>query len=151
MKSLKTRAAVAGITLTLVVGGAIAGASVRAASGSKVKVTLSEFIVKPKPKRVVPGKVTFTVSNKGTDTHEFVVVKGDDPEALPTADDGTVDEDQIDKSDQVGEIEDILTGKKQKVTFKLEYGDYILFCNIYDEDEQESHFAEGMYTTFTVG
>jgi uncharacterized cupredoxin-like copper-binding protein len=145
------RVAVAGVALMLVVGGATAGASRSAAAGTKVKIVLSEFIVKAKPKRVVPGKVTFVVKNKGTEIHEFVVVKGDDPDTLAAAADGTVDEEQIAKTDQVGEIEDIKAGTTQKVTFKLKYGKYILFCNIFDEDEQESHFAEGMVTTFTVG
>lgn len=151
MRSWGARVVVAGMALLLIAGGATAGASGRAAAGTKDKVVLSEFIVKAKPKRVVPGKVTFVVKNRGTETHEFVVVKGDDPDALATAADGSVDEEQIAKADQVGEIEDILAGKTQKVTFKLKFGTYILFCNIYDEDEQESHFAEGMVTTFEVG
>jgi uncharacterized cupredoxin-like copper-binding protein len=151
MRDWVKRVAVAGIALMLVVGGATAGASRRAAARTKVKVVLSEFVVKTKPKRVAPGKVTFVVKNKGTEVHEFVVVKGDDPDALAAAADGTVDEEQIAKADQVGEIEDIEAGTTQKVTFKLKYGTYILFCNIFDEEEQESHFAEGMVTTFSVG
>jgi hypothetical protein len=32
----------------------------------------------------------------------------------------------------------------------LEAGNYVLICNIWDEDEQEAHYLEGMRTTFTV-
>ena len=38
-------------------------------------------------------------------------------------------------------------------TLDLEAGDYVLLCNIVEEEEDgevESHFAEGMHTTFTV-
>jgi hypothetical protein len=36
--------------------------------------------------------------------------------------------------------------------FALEAGDYVVFCNIVEEmdGETESHFAEGMHTTFKV-
>jgi hypothetical protein len=36
------------------------------------------------------------------------------------------------------------------VTLDLEAGNYVLIYNIFDEDEQEAHYQEGMRTTFTV-
>ena len=36
------------------------------------------------------------------------------------------------------------------MTLDLEAGNYVLICNIWDEDEQEAHYQEGMRTTFTV-
>jgi hypothetical protein len=32
----------------------------------------------------------------------------------------------------------------------LDAGNYVLICNIWDEDEQESHYQEGMRAAFTV-
>jgi hypothetical protein len=36
------------------------------------------------------------------------------------------------------------------VTLDLEAGNYVFICNIWDEDEQEAHYQEGMRTSFTV-
>ena len=62
--------------------------------GNDVDVTLSEFIVKPDPQGIDDGEVTFKVENAGGETHEFVVVKADSAEDLPTDADGAVDEEQ---------------------------------------------------------
>ena len=45
------------------------------AAAPKVKVTLKEFKVIPKPKSVKPGKATFTAKNTGNVGHELVVMK----------------------------------------------------------------------------
>ena len=36
------------------------------------------------------------------------------------------------------------------MTLDLEAGNYVLICNIYDADEDEAHYQEGMRTAFTV-
>jgi hypothetical protein len=125
-----------------------------AASTSKDNVVLSEWVVRPKPKTVAPGKVQFVVKNVGVNTHEFVVVRGSDPDALPTDADGAVDETPIAEADKIGEIEDIASHTTAKTTFKLKAGKYIIFCNTVDEEsdtgEKVSHFAKGMVNTITV-
>jgi len=116
----------------------------------KIKVRLIEFEVQPALDYIAKGKSKFVLKNAGTETHEFVMVRGDDVAALPTAADGSVDESQIPKADEVGEVEDIKAGKSKSKAFKLSPGSYILFCNLVDEEEDGttvSHFAEGMHTT----
>jgi hypothetical protein len=81
------------------------------------------------------------------------IVRGADPAALPTKADGSVDEEQIPKSDEVGELENIKKGKTKSKTFKLSAGSYILFCNTVDTEEDGtvvSHFARGMHTTINA-
>jgi hypothetical protein len=124
-----------------------------AAAPPKVKVQLIEFQVKPALSFVAKGKIKFVVKNAGTETHEFVIVRGADPAALPTKADGSVDEDQIPKSDQVGELEKIKKGKTKSKTFKLSAGPYILLCNTVDTEEDGtvvSHFARGMSTVINA-
>jgi hypothetical protein len=140
--------------LATILAGALmtaAGASAAAARGEeKLKVRLIEFEVKPRLEFIAKGKTKLVVKNGGTEEHELVVVRGDDPAALPTVADGSVDESQIAKSDDVGELEEIEPGKTKSKAFKLSTGSYILFCNIVDTEEDGtvvSHFAEGMYTT----
>jgi uncharacterized cupredoxin-like copper-binding protein len=115
-----------------------------------VNVLLSEFVVEADPGSASAGDVTFAVTNEGEETHEFVIVKTDLAEdALPTADDGSVDE-EGEGVEVKDEIEDIEPGADGEVTANLEAGAYVLLCNIVEEDDGESHYAEGMHTAFTV-
>lgn len=118
--------------------------------GATVNVLLSEFVVEADPGSASAGDVTFAVTNEGEETHEFVIVKTDLAEdALPTADDGSVDEEGA-GVEVIDEIEDIGAGADGEVTANLEAGAYVLLCNIVEEDDDESHYAEGMHTAFTV-
>jgi uncharacterized cupredoxin-like copper-binding protein len=121
--------------------------------GAEVDVVLSEFIVEPAEDSVEAGEVTFAVDNEGGDTHEFVVVEAASADDLPVDDDGAFDEEAFGEDNVLGEVEDIEAGDTGELTLDLEAGDYVLACNIVEEEEDgeiESHFAEGMHTTFTV-
>jgi uncharacterized cupredoxin-like copper-binding protein len=131
-----------------------AGASPsKAQKSTSVKVKLLEFKVKPKPVSVEGGTVRFQVKNIGSEEHELVVVEAD--AALPTASDGSVDEDAIPDADKFGEVEDLKPKRSGSLTVKgLPAGHYVLFCNIVDKEPNGtklSHYAEGMSTTFSVG
>jgi hypothetical protein len=119
--------------------------------GGSVAVTLQEFAVGTEPASIGAGDVTFTATNEGpNDTHEFVVFKTDLALTdLPTDENGVVDE-TGEGLELIGEIEDIPVGDSQDVTLNLEAGSYVFICNIWDEDEQEAHYQEGMRTAFTV-
>jgi uncharacterized cupredoxin-like copper-binding protein len=116
-----------------------------------VQITLQEFAVGADPASVPAGSVTFEATNEGPDdVHEFVVLATDLPiTELPTVEDGSVDE-AGEGLELIGEIEDIPVGETQSVTLDLEAGNYALICNIYDADEDEAHYQEGMRTSFTV-
>ena len=119
--------------------------------GGTVNVTLQEFSVGTDPTSIYAGEVTFEATNEGPDdTHEFVVFQTDlGPADLPTDENGAVVEDG-EGITLIGEIEDIEVGDTKSVTLDLEAGNYVFICNIWDEDEQEAHYREGMRTTFTV-
>jgi hypothetical protein len=95
--------------------------------------------------------VTFDTTNDGPDDdHELVVIRTDlEPNALPTDENGAVNEDG-EGIEVIGEIEEFPPGETESATFDLEAGAYVLICNIYDEDEQEAHYAEGMRVEFSV-
>jgi hypothetical protein len=125
---------------------------VRGGQGNPVTVTLSEWNVSPSPGSVPAGKTDFRASNKGAEVHELVVVKGDQPLALPVKD-GAVDEEALPKGAFIGEIEDVPAGGACQGTFELAAGPYVLFCNIVEREpngELESHYLNGMRTAFTV-
>ena len=122
-----------------------------AAEGNVVAVTLQEFAVLPSPSSASAGEITFQVTNDGPeDIHEFVILKTDlDAAELPTDEHGAVSEDG-EGIEVIDEIEDIPVGETQEVTVTLEAGNYVLLCNIYDEDEDEAHYMMGMRVAFPV-
>ena len=148
------------ITLTLLALGALivacapVGSSASATDGTgdgatTVNVTLQEFSVLPDSTSAPAGEVTFHVTNDGPeDVHEFVIFKTDlAPDALPTAEDGSVDE-AGEGVELIDEIEDIPVGESQDVTVTLDAGSYALICNIVESGEV--HYTMGMRTGFTV-
>ena len=93
--------------------------------------------------KVRAGEVTFEVINSSQETvHEMLVI--------PAPSDGTVPYDENegkfneDKAGSLGEVEETEPGNSGKLTLNLKPGKYILSCNI------PNHFANGMWTTFTV-
>jgi uncharacterized cupredoxin-like copper-binding protein len=121
--------------------------------GGEVEVTLQEFAVVPGSDSAPAGEVTFNVTNEGpNDPHEFVVFRTDlAPDALPTNEDGSVDE-EGEGVTLIDEIEDIAVGDTPTLTVSLDAGSYVFICNIVEEEEGalESHYQEGMRVGFTV-
>jgi hypothetical protein len=116
-------------------------------------VTLSEWIVEPDPTSADAGEIEFVGDNQGGETHELVVVRAANADALPTDEDGAVVEEELPEGALIGEIEDIESKSSKSVTLDLEAGNYVLFCNITEEQADgsiESHFAEGMHADFDV-
>lgn len=116
-----------------------------------VAVTLQEWAVVPAANSAPAGEITFDVTNDGPeDIHEFVVIKTDlDVGELATDADGVVDE-AGDGMEVIDEIEDLPVGETQSLTVELDAGNYVLICNIWDEDEGEAHYEMGMRTPFSV-
>jgi uncharacterized cupredoxin-like copper-binding protein len=131
----------------------LAGLAVSCGGGEKttVSVTVQEFSVIPAQDSAPAGSVTFDVENTGpNDTHEFVVIKTDlAPDALPTDENGAVLE-EGEGMEVIDEIEDIAVGDTPSLTVDLDAASYVLICNIWDEEEQEAHYAMGMRAAFTV-
>jgi uncharacterized cupredoxin-like copper-binding protein len=121
-------------------------------NGGTASVELQEWAVTVEPATSSAGDVTFSVENVGAEVHEFVVIKTDlGITDLPTEDDGSVSEDG-EGMEVVDEIEDISPDDAQELTVDLEAGNYVLICNIVEEEdgEVESHYQEGMRSSFTV-
>jgi len=130
---------------------ALVGTVCDGGGGGTVDVTLQEWAVIPSASSVGAGEVTFEATNEGPDdVHEFVVFKTDlAPDQLPVDENGAVDE-EGEGLELIDEIEDIPVRETQSVTVELESGNYVLICNIWDEEEQEAHYAEGMRVALTV-
>jgi uncharacterized cupredoxin-like copper-binding protein len=112
--------------------------------GGGIGATEVDFSITLDESSAAAGELTFDVTNDAEQTHEFVIFKTDLAEdALPTADDGTVDE-EGEGIELVDEIEDIEAGSTQSLTVTLDAGNYVFICNL------PGHYAQGMHTTFTA-
>jgi uncharacterized cupredoxin-like copper-binding protein len=147
MRTLRSPVAVLG--LLVLSGMTLVGC--QTSEATTIDVTLQEFAVIPAQDSAPAGSITFQVENTGPDdVHEFVVIKTDlAPDALPTDENGAVDEGG-EGMEVIDEIEDIPVGDTPSVTVDLDAGNYVLICNIWDEEEQEAHYQMGMRTGFTV-
>jgi hypothetical protein len=123
------------------------------AADTKVAVDLSEWAVAPQPASVRAGTITFEAANVGADAHELVVVRADNPAALPKAADGTVDEAKLPAGAFIGEVEAFPAKQRCQGTFALTAGRYALFCNILETEAdgtKQNHYANGMRASFEV-
>ncbi len=141
------------VVVTLTVGVPATSSAAKAKGGKPVAVKLFEFGVKPNPRFIAAGKVTFTAKNIGVMKHEMVVMRVAEGSELPTKADGSVDEDAVPEADHMGEVEGIKPNKSGKLTTTLEPGNYVLFCNLTTKSGGTTfvHYAKGMHTTFTAG
>lgn len=114
---------------------------------TEVEMELDEFVIRPDLTRARPGTITFKVRNRGEIAHQFVVIKSDLPVAqLPRLPgDAGVDEDQVDVEDKI----DLLNaGEEAELSVDLQSGAYVIICNL--APNGESHYLNGMYTSFDV-
>jgi hypothetical protein len=103
--------------------------------------------------QVKAGTVTLEISNNGTELHELVVVRADDPAELPLADDGRVAIGKLPTGAFVGEVEPWSPDLVCTGTFELKAGRYALFCNILETEAdgtRDNHYANGMRAALRV-
>ena len=150
---LRSRRRRAAILVATVAALALVSAGCSGDEETTVDVTVQEFAVIPAESSAPAGDVTFDVTNEGPDdVHEFVVFKTDlAPDALPTAADGSVDE-EGEGIELIDEIEDIAVGDTPTLAVTLDAGSYVFICNIVEEEGGETiaHYQQGMRVAFTV-
>ena len=94
------------------------------------------------------GTVTFVVTNEGTETHEFVVLRTDSPaDSFPIVsfegEPNRIDEDASGVTN-VGETGDMEPGTTMALSLDLAPGHYAVVCNL------AGHYAMGMHQDFNV-
>jgi hypothetical protein len=102
---------------------------------------------------VEAGTVALEISNNGTELHELVVVRADDPAELPLDADGRVAIGKLPKGAFVGEVEPWSAELACTGTFEMKAGRYALFCNILQTEAdgtRDNHYANGMRAALRV-
>jgi len=111
--------------------------------GHFISGTLEEWKVNVSTAQATAGEVKFTIENKGTIGHEFLVVKTDILDGQIRLDGGHFAEpsDGLEVIDEIGEFP---AGTTELLVLSLEAGNYQLVCNL------PGHYAAGMHTSFVV-
>lgn len=118
---------------------------------SVMAVTLTEWQIILDKHVVNRGSVTLSVTNKGKMTHEVVLLKTPFAASVLPMENGQVDEAAA--GQVIGEFEEIGPGETKELTFPLESGHYVVFCNIVETDSQGnriSHYQKRMRNEFKV-
>jgi uncharacterized cupredoxin-like copper-binding protein len=112
-------------------------------SGNFIGGTEQEFKISVSPNTATAGDVKFTISNKGTIGHEFLVVKTDILDGkIPLAGDHFAEPSPgLEVIDEIGEFK---PGTTELLVLNLAAGNYQLVCNL------PGHYAAGMHTSFVV-
>jgi len=114
----------------------------------KIDAALTTYKITMSKNTAKAGDIVFHVHNDATDLkHEFVIFKTDLPiDQLPTNDEGAVDEEGAGVT-HIDEVE-VEVGQSADLAVNLQPGNYVLICNI--NDNNEMHYAHGMRVAFTV-
>ena len=147
MKSLRSvsRWAAVGVAAVGVFGGGCAADESDSGRGIKndVSGSVTEWSVEVDAEGAVAGEVTFSITNRGTIDHEFLVVKTDIPVGEIPLVDNRFEED-AEGIEVVDEIPEFPKGETETLTVELAPGNYQFVCNI------AGHYAAGMHTGFVV-
>ena len=115
---------------------------------AKIDVALTTYKINMSATDARAGDIVFHVHNDATDlTHELVIFKTDLPaDQLPMNGEGAVDEEGAGVT-HIDEVE-VEAGQAADLAVNLEAGNYVMICNI--NDNNEMHYTHGMYQAFTV-
>ena len=164
------------LLLIAAVGSTVAGcgtgggtASPATSTASPTAFVLQEWSITAPTTQIHAGNVLVTATNRGTETHELVIVRADNTSSLPTNSDGSVDEAKIPEAAKPGELADIKAGTTTSKTIDLTPGNYIAICNLVETMSQGGamgsmgkgggtggdqmthvHYPRGMVVRFTV-
>ena len=127
------------LLLTAALGSVVAACGSGDGTGSQRRQTasptafvLQEWSITTPTAQLRAGNVAVTVTNRGGETHELVIVRADHTASLPTKSDGSVDEDKVPETAKPGEIPDIKAGTTITKTIDLAPGNYVAICNLVD-------------------
>ncbi len=113
------------------------------ATNNDISGSVKEWVVAVNATTAKAGDVTFTISNKGTIGHEFLVVKTDiENGKIPLG--GDHFEEPSAGLEVIDEIHEFPAGETKSLTVTLEPGNYQLVCNL------PSHYGAGMHLSFKV-
>ncbi len=114
-----------------------------------VLVDLADFKITIDTTTFKAGLINFHISNLGDTPHEFGIARGNSYEELPQLANGSIDEDAL-GDDLLGRtpIVDKVLAPTRDISFTLEAGNYVLFCNLVVGPV--SHAARGHVLSITV-
>jgi uncharacterized cupredoxin-like copper-binding protein len=109
-----------------------------------IDVSAREYQIDVDRPTLPAGSTVFKVTNQGDEPHELVVLRTEvDADALPTAEDDTVDL-EADGIDVVATYDSIEPGAVVSKTLDIDDGSYVIICNL------PTHYEQGMRAVVTA-
>lgn len=115
--------------------------SAAASSSSSLErdtVTLDDFKINPAATALKAGKVKFSVTNKGKEDHEFVVI--DTNKKASALGHGS----RVPEHGNIGETGNLKPGQSKTIVLHLRRGHYAVICN------DPGHYMAGMHKDLVV-
>lgn len=126
----------------LAVGATLAAAPTALGATTPVTITMgqgSPFQTSVSRASAPKGKIAFTLVNKGSMTHEAIILRTNvRADRLPVA------RGKASEKGRVGAIKNVAGGKRKKLVLTLPAGKYVIICNVV------GHYQAGMRVAFTV-
>jgi uncharacterized cupredoxin-like copper-binding protein len=124
---------------------ALSGGSATKAKPNQVQATETDALINLSSNTAKVGQVTFQITNKGTQPHEFVVFRTDVAAGnLPLLSNGRVNEDSTLLHNVIDSGGDIAPGSSATFGANLAAGHYVVVCNL------PLHYRLGMHADFIV-
>ena len=115
------------------------------AAGTTVAATEKDFAIGLDKTTVAAGAATFSITNNGPSTHEFIVFKTDIPaDQLPQDTDNHIVKTDASGLTKINGAESVAPNTTSQLPVTLTPGKYVVICNI------TAHYEQGMHASFTV-
>jgi uncharacterized cupredoxin-like copper-binding protein len=119
-----------------------ADAHVAVLASRAVGLSVGGYFVHPSQATLTSGNANLEVANRGTETHELVILRTDSPaNRLPVRGDRVVEHEA---GKNYGEVDDLAPGQRRSLNVSLPPGRYVLICNL------PGHYEKGMHAVLTV-
>ncbi len=125
----------------LAAGAALATAPAALAAPTPVTITMgkgSDFQTSVSPASATAGAIRFTLVNRGSMTHEAVIIR-----TTTRYDKLPVKDSRASEKGRVGAIKKVAGGTRKALTLTLAAGRYVIICNV------AGHYQAGMRAAFT--
>jgi uncharacterized cupredoxin-like copper-binding protein len=126
----------------LAVAAALAAAPIALAAPAPVTITMGkggDFQTSVSPASAKAGAIRFTLVNRGSMTHEAVIIR-----TATRFDRLPVKDSRASEKGRIGAIKRVAGGTRKALTLTLAAGKYVIICNV------PGHYQAGMRAAFTV-
>jgi uncharacterized cupredoxin-like copper-binding protein len=142
-QTLSARSAALVVLLLLTASGCSSSGETAHGAATVARITERDYKITAPRYELAPGDVDLSVTNRGPDAHELIVVRESSSGLAMSKDGLRVDEDAMEHQ-TLGALEPGQPGGVRHMRVRLTAGRYLLLCNM------AGHYLGGMHTELVV-